>query len=333
MAAVETIPTSWYSDPAVLDAEERLILRRGWQYVGPGVDVADPGTYMTAELAGLPIVITRDGEGELRGFANVCRHRGALVAEGCGRRKTLQCMYHGWTYLLDGSVHRTPGMEAPAGTALMPIAVAEFGSLLFACGDPDAEPLDAHLAPFATMVAETAGMDVAALRFRCRRDHDIAANWKAVVENFIECYHCPLVHAETLPGYGTEGYRIDQLGLLHIQELARESYVFGHLFPATQLSAFGLDKAFVARAIRPDGPTRTRAALDFWFLPDADETAAGEFVDWFERVIGEDKPLCESAQRGYVSGAIERGLLNADAESGICAFQGLLIDRLDGAVG
>ena len=332
MAAVESIPMSWYSDPAVLTAELSRVLRPGWHYIGSGGDVTDPGTYMTAELAGLPIVITRDATGVLRGFANVCRHRGALVADGCGRRKTLQCMYHGWTYKLDGTVHRTPGMEVDANTSLMPIAVAEFGPLLFASGDPDGEPLQHHIAPFAEMVKDIAKMNIADLRFRCRMEHDLAANWKAVVENFIECYHCPLVHAETLPGYGDVGYNVDQIGLLHTQDLRSENFCFGHLFPATQMSAFGLENAFVARAIEPNGPDRTRVALDFWFLPDTDEAAAAAYVDWFQRVINEDKPMCESSQRGYDSGAIERGLLNANAESGLCELQRLLVEHLDGAV-
>lgn len=323
---------SWYSDPAVLHAELSRVLRSGWQYIGPGTDVAEPGTYTTADLAGLPIVVTRDGDGVLRGFANVCRHRGALVAEGCGRRKTLQCMYHGWTYRLDGTVHRTPGMEVDAGTSLMPIAVAEFGPLLFASGDPDCEPLDQHLAPFAAMVEDIAKMDIADLRFRCRMEHDINANWKAVVENFIECYHCPLVHAETLPGYGDVGYRVDQIGLLHTQDLRTERFCFAHLFPSTQMSAFGLEQAFVARAIQPKGPDRTFVALDFWFLPDTPEESAAAYVDWFQRVINEDKPMCESSQRGYISGAIERGLLNTNHESGLCEFQRLLVEHLGDAV-
>ena len=332
MAAVETIPLAWYTDPAVLDAEVARVLRSGWQYVGPAADVADPGTFTTADLAGLPIVITRAEDGALRGFANVCRHRGAMVAQGCGRRKTLQCMYHGWTYRLDGSLHRSPGMEVGRDVALAPIAVAELGPLLFASGTADVEPLAEQVAPFAEMARDIAGMDVAALRFRERTLHVIESNWKAVVENFIECYHCPLVHAQTLPGYGTEGYRIGQFGPLHTQDLASERYCFAYLFPTTQLSAFGADGAFVARAIQPDGPTRTRVALDFWFEPQVADAAAAEFVAWFERVIGEDKPMCESAQRGFASGAIERGLLNADAESGLCEFQRLLVDALGDAV-
>jgi choline monooxygenase len=308
------------------------VLRSGWQYIGSASDVADAGTFTTAEIAGLPIVVTRAEDGQLRGFANVCRHRGAVVAQGCGRRKTLQCMYHGWTYRLDGSLHRTPGMEIDSDTGLVPIAVAEFGPLLFASGSTGVEPLADHIAPFAAMVRDIAGIDMQAIRYRERTQHVIEANWKAVVENFIECYHCPLVHSETLPGYGDEGYRVGQLGLLHTQDLASERFCFAYLFPSTQVSAFGAEGAIVARAIQPDGPTRTKVALDFWFEPDVADDAAAAYVAWFERVIGEDKPMCESAQRGFASGAIERGLLNVNAESGLCEFQRLLVDALGDTV-
>lgn len=332
MAVIESIPVHWYSDPTVLAAERRRVLRAGWQYVGPAAEVAEPGSYSTADLAGLPIVITRDVDGTLRGFANVCRHRGAVVAEGCGRRKTLQCMYHGWTYRLDGTLHRTPGMEVEDDVRLAPVAVAEFGPLLFACGDPGVEPLAEQLRPFAELVRDVACIDIDRLVHRCRIEHSIDANWKAVVENFIECYHCPLVHSETLPGYGDEGYRIGQIGPLHTQDLETERFCFAYLYPCSQLSAFGAEHAFVARAIQPDGPDRTRVALDYWFLPEAADDAAERYVAWFEHVIGEDKPWCEATQRGLASGAIERGLLNPDAESGLCEFHKLLVEQLGDAV-
>ena len=97
---------------------------------------------MAADLGGLPIVITRDTDGRLRALANVCRHRGHPVAEGCGRRKTLQCRYHGWTYLLDGSLHGPRrGGRCRRRAGCPSSAVATVGSLLFACVDRDAAPL------------------------------------------------------------------------------------------------------------------------------------------------------------------------------------------------
>jgi len=330
MSAIETLPGAWYTDPAVLERERAAVLRAGWQYVGSAADVAEPGSFMAADLAGLPIVVTRDTDGALHGLVNVCRHRGALVAEGCGRRKTLQCRYHGWTYRLDGTLHRSPGMDAPDDVRLPAIGVATLGPLLFATADPDPEPLEAVLAPFLAMLRDVARVDPEGMVLRRRLEHRIEANWKVVVENFIECYHCPLVHSETLPGFGGDDYRVGQFGPLHTQELDAQEFCFAYLYPATQLSAYGREGAFVARAIVPDGHRATRVALDYWFTPDADDAAADAYVDWFERVIGEDVPLCESVQVGLESGALPQGLLNPDAESGLAAFQRLLAADLDG---
>ena len=327
MATVPTLPSAWYTEPDQLERERERVLRAGWQYLGPADPVAEPGTFAAFDLAGLPIVVTRDGDGVLRGLVNVCRHRGAIVAEGCGARKTLQCRYHGWTYRLDGTLHRAPGMaEAPTDVRLPAIAVATIGPLLFASADPEPEPLADALAPFLDLVDGVAGMDPSTLVHRRRIEHRIGANWKAVVENFIECYHCPLVHAETLPGYGGDDYRIGQFGPLHTQHLDDQRFCFAYLYPTTQLSAYGLEHAFVARAIQPLDVRTTAVALDYWFAPEADPAAADRYIDWFEKVIGEDEPLCESVQRGLDSGALERGLLNPDAESGLREFQ-LLVER------
>ena len=121
-----TIPFDWYSDPAVLRLERERIFRRTWQYAGRADQVAESGAFFTCDLAGVPIVVVRDEQGGLRAFLNVCRHRGSLVCEGEGKRASLQCPYHAWTYGLDGSLRaaprseRVPGFEQGAASASSP---------------------------------------------------------------------------------------------------------------------------------------------------------------------------------------------------------------------
>ena len=323
-AAIPTIPISWYVDPEARSREERLVLAPGWSYIGDASDVTEPGTFMTAQLGNVPIVVTRDGEGELRALANICRHRGAVVAAGCGKRATLQCPYHGWTYRLDGALHRAPGMEAPEGTRLPELSVETVGSLLFACADPDAEPLTPQLAPFLELVRGIAAIDVSTAERRRRIEHVVDANWKAVVENFIECYHCPLVHATTLPGFGGDDYLVEIHGRLQTQRLDDARFSFAFLYPNTLVSAYGDGGAIVARAISPIGPSQTTVALDYWFEPGVEPSASDEWIDWFESVIAEDVPLCESVQTGFASGTIERGLLHPVREAGLAHFHELL---------
>ena len=106
-----TIPSRLYTDPAFLELEKKKIFHRTWQLAGPASAVAAPGDYFAAEIAGEPIVVCRDANGNLRAFYNVCRHRAGAVAEGAGCRKTFQCSYHGWTYTLDGRLIGTPDVD------------------------------------------------------------------------------------------------------------------------------------------------------------------------------------------------------------------------------
>ncbi len=127
-----TLTAEWYTDPAIYALEQRRVFRKSWQYVDMTDQLARPGDFVTATIGEVPIVITRGEDGELRAFANVCRHRGAqVVREACGNRKTLQCHYHAWTYNLDGSLRAAPGMKDEPGfdTSAYPLRPAAPGDL------------------------------------------------------------------------------------------------------------------------------------------------------------------------------------------------------------
>src|SRR5205823_9339747 len=122
-----TLPYSWYTDPEILRREEERILRPAWQYVGHTGQLATPG-YFATKVGRTPVVVTRDRDGGLRGFVNVCRHRGFALAEGEASRETLQCPYHAWTYGLDGRLRKAPRSEEEPEfpqdeLGLLPVAV------------------------------------------------------------------------------------------------------------------------------------------------------------------------------------------------------------------
>ena len=102
------ISWDWYRDPRVLEAEERRLFRRSWQYVGPLECLRRPGDYVTGRVSRVPVLVVRGGDGVLRGFLNVCRHRGSLVASADGNAPRLRCPYHAWTYNLDGTLRSAP---------------------------------------------------------------------------------------------------------------------------------------------------------------------------------------------------------------------------------
>ena len=165
---MRTIPWSWYEDPEVARRERDRIFMRSWQYAGRTAELTAPGSYVATQVGGLPVVLTRDRDDTLRAFANVCRHRGAIVARGAGERGTLQCPYHAWTYGLDGCLRgapRTrddPGFDTE-GLGLVPMAAGTWGPFAFVNPDADAEPLEQALGDLPAVVAAH-GLDVAALR-------------------------------------------------------------------------------------------------------------------------------------------------------------------------
>src|SRR5215831_2188489 len=111
-----TLPSAWYTDLKVFKREQKRIFRRTWQYVGLAEQIARPGDFFTERIDDVPIVILRDEADQLQAFVNVCRHRGSqLMPDGCGHRKTLQCLYHAWTYNLDGSLRAAPGSKDEPG--------------------------------------------------------------------------------------------------------------------------------------------------------------------------------------------------------------------------
>ena len=136
----------------------------------------------------------------MRGFVNVCRHRGSLVCEGEGRRETLQCPYHAWTYALDGSLRAAPRSDREPGfdkaeLGLLPVGVGTWGPFVFVNPDVDAAPLAETLGDLPERLA--AVVDVDALVFHHRSEPALDANWKVCAENYLECYHCAVAH----PGF------------------------------------------------------------------------------------------------------------------------------------
>ena len=140
-AGNRSIPWDWYVDPAVARLEQETIFRRTWQYAGHTGEVAEPGSFTPARVGDVPVVLVRDQGGMLRAFVNVCRHRGYTLCEAPGKRETLQCAYHAWTYDLDGSLRNAPRADTEPGfdrdgLGLVPLAVDTWGPFVFVNPDP-----------------------------------------------------------------------------------------------------------------------------------------------------------------------------------------------------
>jgi phenylpropionate dioxygenase-like ring-hydroxylating dioxygenase large terminal subunit len=329
----ETYPWAWYTDGAQLGAERERIFRTAWHYVGHLGRVPEPSSYFASTTGGIPVVVVRDRDGELRAFLNVCRHRGAEVASGEGRRESLQCPYHAWTYGLGGALlaapraDREPGFD-PAGLALVPLRLEAWGPFLFVNATEDATPIADMLGSLVLSV------DPAALVFRERVDYALDANWKIAVENYLECYHCPVAH----PGFSRlvdvdpDSYVLEGDGPVWSQYgRAREGEggcEFHLVWPALKLNVYpGLANLSIG-PVWPESPGRTVGFLDYFFGPDVDEVAARELLAFDDQVGREDAALVESVQRGVRAGLVERGRLLPESERLIAGFQRKVTEAL-----
>src|ERR1700757_1193584 len=164
-----TFPARWYSDPDIYAFELERIFPRAWQYAGPIDSLSRPGDHVVCRVGHVPIVVTRDGHGELRAFINVCRHRAYPVAVEDGNRTTLQCRYHAWTYDLDGSLRKAPRSEHEevfdkSELCLLPVAVDTWNEFVFANPDPDAALLRDVFDGFPALAGER-GLDYTGYRY------------------------------------------------------------------------------------------------------------------------------------------------------------------------
>jgi choline monooxygenase len=347
-----TLPAGWYSDREIARLESERIFRSTWQYAGVADDVAAPGSYFTCTLGKVPLVVVRTRDGELRGFVNVCRHRGHLVAEGCGRRETLQCRYHAWTYDLDGRLRAAPRSERDPGFdhadwSLLPVAVETWGPLVFVNQDLGAEPLAATLGSIPERLAAR-GLDPASLEYRGRsREWIVEANWKLVVENYLECYHCPVAHTSfsRLIDVDPDAYRLtterwtsSQYGPVHEQgrDLPYrprgpvDAAEFHFIWPNWTLNTFPGPANIRVLVFRPLDPGRTATFVDGFWAPGTPAEVVEE-ITAFGVVVGEeDNALVESVQRGFESGVVPHGRLLLESEHLLQHFQLLVHDALAG---
>ena len=196
------MPPSVYTTQDFLEAELERIFKRDWFCLGRASALANPGDYVTAELAGQPIAVLRDHDGGLRGLSNVCLHRMSTLLAGRGHTRAITCPYHAWTYNLDGSLRGAPAMTLNEGFRkedykLPAIRCEEWLGWVFVTLNADAPAVAEQLAEVAALIA---GYDMTNYTETFYEEHVWDTNWKVLAENFMESYHLPVCHAGTIGG-------------------------------------------------------------------------------------------------------------------------------------
>jgi Rieske 2Fe-2S family protein len=339
-----SLPSHYYWDPPIYEREKERLLYTKWLCAGRLEEVAAPGDFVVRQIAHESVVIVRDKSEAVRAFYNVCRHRGTRLcteAEGRFPRHGITCPYHGWTYAFDGRLQGTPHMVRMPDFAkdeypLYPVPVALWEGFVFISLAAAPAPLAEQMEGLATHFAR---YGLAGLRRAVRRVYEVAANWKLLIENFTECFHCPHIHPElnrVTPYLGggaaeREGARGWRGG--HWMELADDCHTltvsgakrrpnfpgldlddtrrvyYNTLYPNFFLS-FHPDYV-LTHTLWPDGPGRTRVICEWLFEPgtmageDFDPSDAVEFWDLVNR---QDFHVCELAQLGNRSRAHPGGV-------------------------
>ncbi|HYT91025.1 MAG TPA: SRPBCC family protein [Gemmataceae bacterium] len=344
-----TIPNAWYFDPEIYALESRRVFGASWVVAGRADQVAEPGSFLTAEIAGEPVLVVRDGQGVLRAFYNVCRHRAAqVINEPQGKLTKLRCRYHGWTYDLTGRLRGTPEFDGVADfckeqQGLPPLAVEVWGPLVFVHNPPveQAPPLADFLAP---LPARTAGLDLETLRFVARREYEMPCNWKVFIDNYQDGgYHVNTVHPGLAGALDYAKYRTEISGHTTVQisplkaandpTVARvrtgESAWYWWIFPNLMINLYR--GVMDTNLVLPLGPDRCKVIFDFYFAqtegPDAQHFIE-QSLAVAHQVQLEDMEVCEEVQRGLKSRSFATGRFSVKREAGGYHFHRLLAQYL-----
>jgi glycine betaine catabolism A len=335
----QTLPRDAYFSDAQFEQERSRIFAREWVAVGRAESIASRGDYFVTDVAGESVLVVRDATGELRAYYNLCRHRGCQLVLTDGRASGhfatgIRCPYHSWTYGLDGALRSAPFLDDDdefrrAELPLHRVAVDSWGGFVFV-----------SLAPTQTLAGQLAGIPervarypLAELREGWRIEYDVAANWKVVLENYNECYHCAGVHPELcaiVPAFKYRGgSELDwDRGVPHAEgawtftksgttdrapfpgldadEMVRHK---GELVYPNLMVSLSADHV-AAFTLRPLAPTRTLVECVFLFHPA--EMARPTFdpsdaVEFWDLVNAQDWAICEGVQRGMRSRVFDRG--------------------------
>lgn len=195
------LPSSWYRSPAMYELERRAIFSQRWLLLTHKLRFTKPGDYLSYNIAGFSFFLIQDRDGNINGFHNICRHRAyPIVEKSCGTASVLSCKYHGWSYSYKGNLAKAPRFDTvpdfdKSQHGLLPVHVridaAGFVWANLEAGEPSV-PWSSDFAGVDTRIHDT--FDFSGYSFDHRWDMDLDANWKGVIENYNECYHCPTSH-------------------------------------------------------------------------------------------------------------------------------------------
>ncbi len=355
-----TMPARFYTSPEIYEAEKEAIFYRNWYYVCHVSQVKDAGQYVSAQIHDQAVFVTRDRSGELKAFYNVCPHRGHQLVSGSGKKNLIVCPYHAWSFDMDGSLKVARNSDNilnfdKCDFSLKQIRVEVFCGFVFVNLDPDAVPL-ATQAPELEEEIRKYCPKIDDLVFSQRDTYDVECNWKVMIDNFLECYHCDPAHRDFVDLVDMDTYRIKCHGIFssQVSENARttssSAYTFEQgdvefgycgwfLWPNLTIWAYPGETNISILQMIPNGLNRTIEYQD-WFTETSEPTKQlKEAMDYQKDVLQpEDISLCESVQKGLQNKGYNQGRFVVDAEfselseHAVHHFQKMVMEALGGDI-
>src|SRR5256712_6198995 len=352
LAEASTIPAPWYVDSRIAELESKTVFSKSWQMVGRVDQLEKPEQFVTASVAGEPIVVVRGDDNVLRGFFNVCRHHAAAVlTEPCGQASILHCPYHGWNYGLDGALKGMPAFEGVKNfdrqkNGLMSVKADIWEGFAFVNLDPQAMSLKDFLGGLMQRVAP---LGISKLHFFDRRSYNIHCNWKVFVDNYLDGgYHVPHLHKGLNSVLDYKQYTIENEDRYCLQSSPMVSSAEDAATGTTRRGdrawyfwqypnfMFNCYEGYLdTNLVIPFDVGHCRVIFDFYFA-DVSEAARAyneQSVAVGNRVQDEDLGICEAVQRGLKSRAYRAGRLSVRREAGEQLFHRLLAADLRGGLG
>jgi len=334
-SGVKSLPQKYFVSPEIFAKERDEIFSKEWLLVGHQSQLKKSGDFFLATIAGESLMVVRDQKSEVRGFYNVCRHRGTRLKEdACGHASAIQCPYHAWTYRLDGRLIGAPHMDDVPGFdkadySLHRVNLGLWEGFIFVNLEKNPEPLEEWFSP---LKGKFSHWNMSILQPAKRIDYDVRANWKLMFENYSECYHCPGVHPQLQKvspydsakndlreGSFLGGFmKINPGKSLTVSGNACAAFVgkienlqqvfYYSIFPNMLLSLH--PEYVMVHQLWPMSPERTLIVCDWYFHPDAfnrPDFKPDDAIEFWDMTNKQDWHVCELSQQGIASRAYEPG--------------------------
>ena len=352
-----TIPSSLYLDEKIYEQEKQNIFYCNWHYAGHASQLSKTGDYLTASVADESVFIVRCQDETLRGFYNVCRHRAHQLLEASGNTHNIVCPYHAWSYALTGELRHARNSEKVPGFdksefCLQPVQVDTLCDFVFFNLDLEADSLNNQAPGLEQDLQERLpNLDqMKPLDTFTYGPAAMAANWKVVVDNFLECYHCAPAHPDFATLFDMSSYQMEtfsnwsrQLGpdtrakntaYALAPDSPNRSGAFWYLWPTTTINLLPGEPYLLVLSFLPLDHERTSFFGHRYGLSDNSQVDAQDH--YMNTVLGpEDAALCESVQKGLKSQSYDQGRFIVDpdlsgiAEHAVHQFHRLVLAALE----